>query len=52
MNETVQHVCGCQNKKGLEWVNTTKCLKDVIDRHYPEMTHKLVKSSLSHIYVS
>ncbi|KAK7266171.1 hypothetical protein RIF29_18813 [Crotalaria pallida] len=32
-------------KKGLEWVNTTESLKDVIDRHYPEMTHKWMNSS-------
>ncbi|KAG5129548.1 hypothetical protein JHK84_035945 [Glycine max] len=32
-------------KKGLEWVNTTESLKDVIDRHYPEMTHKWLNSS-------
>ncbi|PNX85212.1 pathogen-inducible alpha-dioxygenase [Trifolium pratense] len=32
-------------KKGLEWVNTTESLKDVIDRHYPEMTHKWLNST-------
>ncbi|RDX61776.1 Alpha-dioxygenase 1, partial [Mucuna pruriens] len=32
-------------KKGLEWVNTTESLKDVIDRHYPEMIHKWLNSS-------
>ncbi|XP_028778628.1 alpha-dioxygenase 1-like [Neltuma alba] len=32
-------------KKGLEWVNTTESLKDVIDRHYPEMTHRWMNSS-------
>ncbi|KAI4346493.1 hypothetical protein L6164_007384 [Bauhinia variegata] len=32
-------------KKGLEWVNTTENLKDVIDRHYPEMTKKWMNSS-------
>ncbi|RZB45947.1 alpha-dioxygenase 1-like [Glycine soja] len=32
-------------KKGLEWVNTTESLKNVIDRHYPEMTHKWLNSS-------
>ncbi|XP_054802741.1 alpha-dioxygenase PIOX [Prosopis cineraria] len=32
-------------KKGLEWVNTTESLKDVLDRHYPEMTHKWMNSS-------
>ncbi|KAK9070605.1 hypothetical protein SSX86_011007 [Deinandra increscens subsp. villosa] len=25
-------------KKGLEWINRIESLKDVIDRHYPEMT--------------
>ncbi|KAJ9683482.1 hypothetical protein PVL29_019173 [Vitis rotundifolia] len=32
-------------KKGLEWVNTTESLKDVLDRHYPEMTEKWMNSS-------
>ncbi|KAJ7974524.1 alpha-dioxygenase 1-like [Quillaja saponaria] len=32
-------------KKGFEWVNKTESLKDVIDRHYPEMTHKWMNSS-------
>ncbi|CAI9763216.1 unnamed protein product [Fraxinus pennsylvanica] len=32
-------------KKGLEWVNTTESLKDVLDRHYPEMTKKWMNSS-------
>ncbi|VVA96076.1 unnamed protein product [Arabis nemorensis] len=31
-------------KKGLEWVNTTETLKDVFDRHYPEMTDKWMNS--------
>ncbi|CAA3021966.1 alpha-dioxygenase 1-like [Olea europaea subsp. europaea] len=31
--------------KGLEWVNTTESLKDVLDRHYPEMTKKWMNSS-------
>ncbi|CAN8322003.1 unnamed protein product [Cochlearia groenlandica] len=31
-------------KKGLEWVNRTESLKDVFDRHYPEMTHKWMNS--------
>ncbi|CAN7052367.1 unnamed protein product [Brassica oleracea var. botrytis] len=31
-------------KKGLEWVNTTENLKDVFDRHYPEMTDKWMNS--------
>ncbi|WMV17515.1 hypothetical protein MTR67_010900 [Solanum verrucosum] len=32
-------------KKGLEWVNTTESLKDVLDRHYPKMTQKWMNSS-------
>lgn len=32
-------------KKGLEWVNTTESLKDVIDRHYPEVTKKWMNST-------
>ena len=32
-------------KKGLERVNTTESLKDVLDRHYPEMTKKWMNSS-------
>ncbi|XP_027358520.1 alpha-dioxygenase 1 isoform X2 [Abrus precatorius] len=32
-------------KTGLEWVNTTESLKDVIERHYPEMTHKWLNAS-------
>ncbi|XP_059670197.1 alpha-dioxygenase PIOX-like [Cornus florida] len=32
-------------KKGLEWVNTTESLKDVIDRNYPEMTDRWMNSS-------
>ncbi|CAI9763215.1 unnamed protein product [Fraxinus pennsylvanica] len=32
-------------KKGLEWVNTTESLKNVLDRHYPEMTKKWINSS-------
>ncbi|KAE9607479.1 putative hem peroxidase [Lupinus albus] len=31
--------------KGLEWVNITESLKDVIDRHYPEMTKKWLRCS-------
>ncbi|KAF5799719.1 hypothetical protein HanXRQr2_Chr07g0307781 [Helianthus annuus] len=29
-------------KRGLEWVNTTESLKDVLDRHYEKMTDKLM----------
>ncbi|KAI3722328.1 hypothetical protein L2E82_33361 [Cichorium intybus] len=32
-------------KKGLEWVNTTESLKDVLDRHYPEMTGRWMNSA-------
>ncbi|GLT33298.1 hypothetical protein SLA2020_079000 [Shorea laevis] len=32
-------------KKGLEWVNTTESLKNVLDRHYPEITKKWMNSS-------
>ncbi|XP_021662121.2 alpha-dioxygenase PIOX [Hevea brasiliensis] len=32
-------------KKGFEWVNTTESLKDVLDRHYPEMTNKWMNSA-------
>ncbi|KAI3936812.1 hypothetical protein MKW98_021674 [Papaver atlanticum] len=32
-------------EKGLEWVNKTESLRDVISRHYPEMTRKWMKSS-------
>ncbi|KAK7320158.1 hypothetical protein RJT34_04892 [Clitoria ternatea] len=31
--------------EGLEWVNKTETLKDVIDRHFPEMTEKWMRSS-------
>ncbi|KAL0744580.1 hypothetical protein Bca4012_086093 [Brassica carinata] len=31
-------------KKGFEWVNTTENLKDVFDRHYPEMTERWMNS--------
>ncbi|XP_059294867.1 alpha-dioxygenase 1-like [Lycium ferocissimum] len=32
-------------EKGLEWVNTTESLKNVLDRHYPEMTGKWMNST-------
>ncbi|KAJ7970295.1 alpha dioxygenase [Quillaja saponaria] len=32
-------------EKGLEWVNKTENLKDVIDRHFPEMTKKWMRCS-------
>ncbi|KAI3409556.1 uncharacterized protein J3R85_019154 [Psidium guajava] len=31
--------------KGLEWVNKTETLKDVIDRHFPDMTRKYMRCS-------
>ncbi|KAG8362933.1 hypothetical protein BUALT_BualtUnG0021900 [Buddleja alternifolia] len=32
-------------KKGLEWVNTTESLKDVLDRHYLGMSDKWINST-------
>ncbi|KAM7267187.1 hypothetical protein ACFE04_009353 [Oxalis oulophora] len=32
-------------QKGLDWVNKTETLKDVIDRHFPEMTSKWMRST-------
>uniref|UniRef100_A0A2N9ELS2 Uncharacterized protein n=1 Tax=Fagus sylvatica TaxID=28930 RepID=A0A2N9ELS2_FAGSY len=32
-------------KKGLEWVNKTESLKDVIGRHYPELVKKWMNST-------
>ncbi|KAF3330145.1 hypothetical protein FCM35_KLT05476 [Carex littledalei] len=32
-------------KKGFQWVNTTEGLRDVIHRHYPEITDKWMKSA-------
>ncbi|KAL4577205.1 hypothetical protein LXL04_013310 [Taraxacum kok-saghyz] len=32
-------------KRGFEWVNTTESLKDVLDRHYPEMTDRWMNST-------
>ncbi|PKI77807.1 hypothetical protein CRG98_001771 [Punica granatum] len=32
-------------EEGLEWVNATETLKDVIDRHFPDMTKKWMRSS-------
>ncbi|KAJ0048452.1 hypothetical protein Pint_17002 [Pistacia integerrima] len=32
-------------EKGLEWVNKTETLKDVIDRHFPDMTRKWMRCS-------
>ncbi|OMP00269.1 hypothetical protein CCACVL1_03414 [Corchorus capsularis] len=32
-------------KKGFEWVNKTESLKDVLDRHYPQITKKWMNST-------
>ncbi|KAL5545033.1 hypothetical protein UlMin_008817 [Ulmus minor] len=32
-------------EKGLEWVNKTETLKDVIDRHFPDITKKWMRCS-------
>ncbi|CAL9240558.1 unnamed protein product [Arabidopsis halleri] len=32
-------------KEGLEWVNTTETLKDVIDRHFPSLTDQWMRCS-------
>ncbi|KAG8501550.1 hypothetical protein CXB51_004008 [Gossypium anomalum] len=32
-------------KKGFEWVNTTESLKDVLNRHYPEISKKWINST-------
>jgi alpha-dioxygenase len=32
-------------KKGLEWVNKTESLKDVIGRHHPELVKKWMNST-------
>ncbi|KAK1317697.1 Alpha-dioxygenase 1 [Acorus calamus] len=32
-------------KKGLEWVNTTESLRDVITRHYQEITENWMSST-------
>lgn len=32
-------------KEGLEWVNTTETLKDVIDRHFPRLTDQWMRCS-------
>ncbi|KAI3722332.1 hypothetical protein L2E82_33365 [Cichorium intybus] len=32
-------------KKGLEWVNTTESLQDVLNRHYPDMTESWMNST-------
>ncbi|KAL5815508.1 hypothetical protein ACOSQ4_026149 [Xanthoceras sorbifolium] len=32
-------------EKGLEWVNKTETLKDVIDRHFPDMTRNWMRCS-------
>ncbi|KAG6675811.1 hypothetical protein I3842_15G123600 [Carya illinoinensis] len=42
---TTNFNCKSYTEKGLEWVNKTETLKDVIDRHFPEMTRKWMKCS-------
>ncbi|KAL5723629.1 hypothetical protein ACHQM5_007005 [Ranunculus cassubicifolius] len=37
-------------KKGLEWVDTTESLRDVLERHYPKMLKKWVNSSSTSIF--
>ncbi|KAF9626320.1 hypothetical protein IFM89_032169 [Coptis chinensis] len=37
-------------KKGLEWVNTTETLRDVLERHYPEMLKTWVNSSSTSVF--
>ncbi|GMY13451.1 alpha-dioxygenase PIOX-like [Fagus crenata] len=32
-------------RKGLAWVNSTENLKDILDRHYPEMVKKWINST-------
>ncbi|GJU07263.1 heme peroxidase [Tanacetum coccineum] len=32
-------------EEGLQWVNRTECLKDVIDRHFPEMSRNYMRCS-------
>ncbi|XXG48833.1 hypothetical protein AAC387_Pa02g3171 [Persea americana] len=32
-------------KEGLKWVNTTESLKDVLERHYPDMVYKWMNST-------
>ncbi|KAA0053696.1 alpha-dioxygenase 1-like [Cucumis melo var. makuwa] len=36
---------GAYTKRGLEWVNKTESLKDVIERHHPEISKKWMNSS-------
>ncbi|KAF5469115.1 hypothetical protein F2P56_013211 [Juglans regia] len=42
---TTNFNCKSYTEKGLEWVNKTETLKDVIDRHFPEMTRKWMRCS-------
>ncbi|KAF5195507.1 Alpha-dioxygenase [Thalictrum thalictroides] len=37
-------------KKGLAWVNTTESLKDVLQRHYPEMLSTWMNSSKNSVF--
>jgi alpha-dioxygenase len=32
-------------KKGMQWIKTTEGLRDVMNRHYPEITAKWMKSA-------
>lgn len=34
-------------KKGLSWVNSTESLKDVLDRHYPDITKTWINSNIA-----
>ncbi|KDP41121.1 hypothetical protein JCGZ_03612 [Jatropha curcas] len=42
---TTNFNCQTYTNEGLEWVNKTETLKDVINRHFPEMTKKWMKCS-------
>ncbi|XP_040998486.1 alpha-dioxygenase 2-like isoform X2 [Juglans microcarpa x Juglans regia] len=42
---TTNFNCKTYTEKGLDWVNKTETLKDVIDRHFPEMTRKFMRCS-------
>ncbi|KAG2664628.1 hypothetical protein I3760_16G091300 [Carya illinoinensis] len=42
---TTNFNCKTYTEKGLDWVNKTETLKDVIDRHFPDMTRKFMRCS-------
>ncbi|KAF8022568.1 hypothetical protein BT93_F0165 [Corymbia citriodora subsp. variegata] len=42
---TTNFNAGTYTQKGLEWVNKTETLKDVIDRHFPDMTRNYMRCS-------